>query len=294
MRVLAFDIGLRNLAAAVVAVKPGFTFAGVPEFKTYASDTETPDEFKQRALLHFLHGGWVLEQLELIDVSACLERTVKNVKQLGDVTKAVALTDTLEMLEGKWFSDTAPDVVCVETQHNANAVMRGVSMGVIVFFRRSFPETVMEGKSGGHKLKICDALGVMEGDGVPLKKKVKKAAAAVASSTAAAFAVICLDGTTRDDVKPAAPAAAAGASNVRGPQFKKRFASTGKKRDKYEDNKHRAILAVDRLLPLGHPAIRAASKKDDLCDVLLMSLWVLWVRVAPRAPTRSRKRKIDA
>lgn len=272
MRVLSFDIGLRNLACAVVAVKPEFSFATLPEFKTYATPEETSEEFKTRALMHFLRHGWVIEQWDLIDVSKVLERDVKNVKRLGDITKAVALADTLQALEDKWFSDTAPDVVCVENQHNANAVMRGVGMGVIVFFRRSFPETVMEGKSGSHKLKICEALGICEGSGVK-KKKTKKVTPSLVEKEE--------EPEPEPDPKPQPQRR--GRGGLRG------FVSTGKKREKYEDNKNRAVMAVAKLLPIGHPTLRAHAKKDDLCDVFLMSLWILWTRVAPRAPTRKRK-----
>jgi hypothetical protein len=298
MRVLAFDIGLRNLAAVVVATKSDFSFASFPQFKTYACAEETADEFKRRALQHFLAHGWTLEQWDLIDVSDALERTVKNVKRLNDVTKAIALADTLQKLEDRWFSESAPDVVCVETQHNANAIMRGVSMGTVVFFRRSFPDTHMEGKSGGHKLKICDALGVVEGDGLAVgvsKKaaKVEKAAAKAASKKSGKGKpkVARLE----DDAEPAAtvltvkaePEAETKPPGRRAAGFRGNFVSTGKKKEKYEDNKVRAVLAVNVLMPEGHDVLRAhAKKQDDLCDVLLMALWVLWSNVAPRAPVR--------
>lgn len=278
MRVLSFDIGLRNLATAVVTVKPGFSFSGVPEFQSYLTPTETADEYKLRALLYFLQHGWVLEQWELIDVSKVLDKDVKNVKRLGDVTKALALTDTLEALEQRWFADTAPDIVCVENQHNANAVMRGVCMGIIVFFRRSFPDTVMEGKSGSHKLKICDALGVKKGDGVPIKKRktVTGSMAAFLSEEAACA-----------PPPPPTPTWRPGGGKKRSFRI-----STGSKREAYEDNKNRADMAVKRLFPDGHSVLAANSKKtDDLCDVLLMSLWILWTRVAPRAPSSKRKPK---
>lgn len=298
MRVFAFDIGLRNLAAVVVATKPDFSFASFPEFKTYASAEETVDAFKLRALQHFLKHGWVLEQWDLIDVSEVLEREVKNVKRLNDVTKAIALADTLQKLEDRWFSDSAPDVVCVETQHNANAVMRGVSMGTVVFFRRSFPETHMEGKSGGHKLKICDALGIAEGDGlaVGVSKKAVKAEKVAAKTKAKAkkkpnvprldidetaeAVAVAVKTETVVETKPAPPV-------YRKAGFRGNFASSGKKKEKYEDNKVRAVLAVNVLMPDGHDVLRAHTKKqDDLCDVLLMALWVLWSNVAPRAPVR--------
>ena len=63
-------------------------------------------------------------------------------------------------------------------------------------------------------------------------------------------------------------------------------------RDGYDDNKRRAVLAVQRLLPAGHPALdqcRARGLKvDDLCDVLLMGVWVLWQTTTWRLPARGR------
>lgn len=284
MRVLAFDIGLRNLAAVVVSVKPDFSFDKVPEFKTYATPEETSDEFKTRALLYFLKHGWAIDQWDLIDVSETLDRKVKNVKRLSDITKAIALTDALQSIEDRWFSDSAPDVVCVENQHNANAIMRGVGMGVIVFFRRSFPETVMEGKSGGHKLKICEALGISEGSGLSARKRAKQQQATLSS--------MFVTTPEPEPIPVSVPVRGRGGRGGRG-GLRSGFVSTGKKRDKYEDNKNRAVMAVSKLLPGGHPTLRSHSKKDDLCDVFLMGLWILWSKIAPRAPGRRGKRKVD-
>ena len=328
MRVLAFDIGLRNLAAVVISQRKGFTFADLPQFKTYASPEETADEFKARALHYFLmHGGWELEQWDLIDVSEVLDRDVKNIKRLSDVSKAVALADSLQALEDRWFMESAPDIVCVETQHNANAIMRGVGMGTLVFFRRSFPETVLESKSGSHKLKICDALGVGVGDGlVPGQKKKAIAAekqavkqekknsrlhkkeggdarwSAPSLLSLPVTAALNLNDTTDSEMSLAKePAAAAAASPATieggaGSKFRapRRFKCTGKKKEKYEDNKVRAVLAMGVLMPEGHAVLRQHSKKqDDLCDVLLMALWVLWSRVSPRAPVRRKASKVE-
>ena len=297
MRVFAFDIGLRNLAAVVICQKPSFSFSDFPEFKTYASPEETLDDFKLRALQHFLRHGWEIERWDLIDVSEVLERDVKNVKRLSDVSKSIALADSLQALEDKWFVDSAPDVVCVETQHNANAIMRGVGMGTLVFFRRSFPDTVLESKSGSHKLKICDALGVAEGAGL-VPGQEKKAAAAEKRELKEQKKTARLRKKQRigclltEGVPPVAeePAVVVKPSAFHaGPR---RFKSTGKKKEKYEDNKVRAVLAVAVLMPDGHDVLRRHSKKqDDLCDVLLMALWVLWCRVSPRAPVKKRTKK---
>jgi len=378
MKVFAFDIGLRNLAAVVISQSPGFSFSDLPQFKTYTSADETLDAFKLRALQYFLRHGWVIEQWDLVDVSEVLERDVKNVKRLSDVSKSIALADTLQALEDKWFADSAPDVVCVETQHNANAIMRGVGIGTLVFFRRSFPETVLESKSGSHKLKICDALGVGEGAGL-VPGQEKKAAAAEKKAlkeqkrterakrkqpSASLFSLELQTGPGSSFVsefgsEPRMPAGSGHALEQRvvkgvgfgpafeleprvvkgvgfGPAFEleprvvsgvgsgpasgleptlesksqpttrtasvtpktrrqlgtRHFKSTGKKKEKYEDNKIRAVMAVAVLMPDGHEVLRLHSKKqDDLCDVLLMALWVLWCRVSPRAPVKKRTRK---
>ena len=341
MKVFAFDIGLRNLAAVVISQSPGFSFSDLPQFKTYTSADETLDAFKLRALQYFLRHGWVIEQWDLIDVSEVLERDVKNVKRLSDVSKSIALADTLQALEDKWFVDSAPDVVCVETQHNANAIMRGVGMGTLVFFRRSFPETVLESKSGSHKLKICDALGVGEGAGL-VPGQEKKAAAAEKKALkeqkrterakrkqqpASLFSVELRTGPGSSFVFEGGsePGMSAGSGQGLEPRMvtgvgfgpasgleptleftsqpnasvpktrqlgTRRFKSTGKKKEKYEDNKIRAVMAVAVLMPDGHEVLRLHSKKqDDLCDVLLMALWVLWCRVSPRAPVKKRTKK---
>ena len=318
MRVLAFDIGLRNLAAVVISKRKDFSFSDLPQFKTYASPEETADEFKARALHYFLmNGGWVLEQWDLIDVSEVLERDVKNIKRLSDVSKAIALADSLQALEDRWFLDSAPDIVCVETQHNANAVMRGVGMGTLVFFRRSFPETVLESKSGSHKLKICEALGVCVGDGL-VPGQEKKAAAAEKQAEkekkktdrlrkkqggdARWVAPTLLSAEFKVDVGVTTPAAESVEISMPPPKPSKfritggarRFKSSGKKKEKYEDNKVRAVLAMAVLMPEGHAILRQHSKKqDDLCDVLLMALWVLWSRISPRAPVRRRAAKAE-
>ena len=313
MRIFAFDIGLRNLAAVVISKKPDFTFAGLPQFKTFLTEDETADEFKMRALQYCLAHAWNLEQWDLIDVSEILDREVKNVKRLSDVSKAIALADSLQALEDRWFRDSAPDIVCVETQHNANAIMRGVSMGTLVFFRRSFPETALESKSGGHKLKICEALGIHEGAGlVPgatkkaaaaekkeLKERAKEARRqmlAVKKKTSNPPSLVTppvvpdvffqpLPETALEE----APAAKVEVKGRRSFGFKRGSGEEKKKKEKYEDNKLRAVLAVNVLMPEGHDILRLHFKKqDDLCDVLLMSLWVLWCNILPRCPVRRK------
>lgn len=257
-RVLSFDVGLRNLGAAVVRSRPEWAFPRV-----FASPAETADEFKARAFSDFLQHGWELERWRVFDVTTTLDRpaAVKNVKRLNVVSKTMALTDTLAELEEAWFpGHAAPDTVVVEVQHNGNADMRAVCMGILVFFRRSMPDTTLVAISGSHKLKVCAALGVAEGAGLAAKRP------------------------RRVQVKTAAAAAKTVAS-----------------KSKYDDNKRRAILAVDVLLAAMTPASVSAcgsgtamdlrTKKDDLADALLQALWVLWGSLAPKPPTRPRASK---
>lgn len=253
MFVLSFDIGLRNLAAAYLRLKEGYEFP--PECRVYASDTETPDEFRLRAMVHFLYNGWTLLKWRVMDVTEALEKDVKNVKRLSVISKSIALCDTLQALEDEWFPELTPDTLVVEIQHNANADMRAVCMAVLVFFRRTMPDMQLEGKSGSHKLKVCDALGVPEGTSEPVRKRARPAAAA-----------------------------GAGGGGWRPSGF-------GPKREKYKDNKHRAVVAMEKLIPREHESLKGIAKTDDLADALLQGLWVLWSHIQPRAPVRRRAKK---
>jgi RNase H-fold protein (predicted Holliday junction resolvase) len=265
-RVLSFDVGLRNLGAAVVRSRPDWVFA-----RTYVTPDETADAFKTRAFVDFLSHGWELERWRVFDVTEVLERPdgVKNVKRLNLVTKTTALTNTLTQLETEWFpDDDAPHTVVTEVQHNGNAEMRAVGMAILMFFSRSMPDTALTAVSGSHKLKVCAALGVAEGDGLASRPSVLRRAAKAAKTGKAVVVT-----------KPT-------------------------KVKKYEDNKRRAILAVDVLLSrfsgvvdtgVDISVMELREKKDDLADALLQGLWVLWNLVAPKAPLKSRKRTaVDA
>jgi hypothetical protein len=78
--------------------------------------------------------------------------------------------------------------------------------------------------------------------------------------------------------------------------FRRNLPRKGKARDKYEDNKQRAVLAVRVLFPDGHPVLAAhRDKQDDLCDALLMGIMALWDVSAWKAPRRAgRKRAVQA
>jgi hypothetical protein len=307
MDVLSFDCGLRNLAAAVVRITPGFAFP--PEYKTYADDTETADQFKERALAYFVRHAWTVVHARLIDISESLGRQerVKRVKSLGLMSKATGIYNVLDELEQQWFADSATDIVAVEIQHGVNAEMRAVSLAIPIFFMRSMREAAYEGVVGGKKLKVCDAVGVHIGHGLAhlaQLKDDKKAAKAAArkgpvrkrkSTAATVMAAPPEDGS--DDDADVAPAAF-------NPYAKGRFGGAGRgrgkgsdgmtAREKYEDNKGRAMQTMAKLMEpriCASAEIVEAVKDPNVADAVLQGVWVLWTRVAPRAPTRRRASK---
>jgi len=70
------------------------------------------------------------------------------------------------------------------------------------------------------------------------------------------------------------------------------------KDEQYEDNKLRAVLATTAILAAwtgaASEAIRAIVLDPNAADALLQGLWVIWTKVSPRVPTRTRKRKAAA
>ena len=254
-RVLSFDAGIRHLALALVQCPRVVPWP--PECRAYATPDESREAFDLRALQFFLaHGGWEVLHWRVLDASTALtERAapVRKVKALGPVAMTRAIVGTLQALP----ADTAADLhtVAVEAQHNGNPVMRGVAMAIFGYYLVAAPAAALESVSGRYKLHVCDALGIPAGAGNGVTKSGK---ARKRSSSAAAAA---------------APARA--------------------KRLQYEDNKHRAILALAQLFPGGHAALAAAGaeKKDDMADALLQALWTLWTLVAPKPPRRAAKRK---
>ena len=319
MDVLSFDCGLRNLAAAVVRILP--TFAFPPECKAYASPVETADQFKERAMLYFVQHAWTLVHARLIDVSEYLGRDtrVKQVKKLSLMNKARGIHAVLESLEQQWFHESAADIVAVEIQHGANAEMRAVSLAIPVFFMRSMTSAEFVGVVGGQKLKVCDAVGVRLGDGtahllaLKAEKKAAKAAARKGpvrkKKKPVPEVVVVVDsdddsgddcgndsGGDGEDGEDAATAAAAYNPYAKG-RFGRRGGSSGgpatarAKRDKYEDNKGRAMKAMAVLLQprvCTDPALIEAVKDPNVADAILQGVWVLWTHVAPRAPARRK------
>jgi len=327
MEVLSFDIGLRNLAAAVVSTVSQFSFP--QEFKVFASEEETADEFKHRALVYFMKHGWRVMEGKLIDVSEYLNREtrVKAVKKLSLMHKAEAIHAVLDALEKDWFSDGAPNVVAVEIQHGANAEMRAVSLAIPVFFRRSMDATEFLGIVGGQKLKLCEVVGAGEGSGLAYLEELKqqrKDAKAAARKTPARkkkdtgpkhtmlrfVESVHEDASDEDeDVEVDAPEllehpAKKAYYNPRGKMWSKKAAARPKTtgglgiRDKYEDNKGRAMKAMAILLSAGFcmvpitldPRLIELAKDPNVADAILQGVYVLWTKVCPRTPVR-RKRK---
>jgi hypothetical protein len=366
--VLAFDPGLRHLAVALVTRSA----APVPEaLQTRARPEETAAQYRDRALQWYLAHGWALVKWEVLDVTDALDREggVANVKAIHDVTKALALSDTLQALVARWFGIGGresgdgggshlppPSRVVVEAQHNANALMRGVAMSILVFFRHTLPSTQLAMVSGSRKLDLCAALGIARGDGLAAKGAAADAKAAAAAAKAAVKAAKAAaraakaaksgKGAKRDSSDAGGPgsllhqmhlvttaggklvvqAAAAAAvdtehadpadpahvaddaddeHSAKNHWGRRAFGGRGRgrgrgglmrmsasARDGYDDNKRRAVMAVERLLPGGHAALddcRGRSvKTDDLCDVLLMAVWVLWQSTTWRLPPRGK------
>lgn len=248
--VLAFDPGLRNLAAVVLtrsSAAPG------PDVMAFAAPDEPKESYRARGFAWFLAHGWHICHWDVLSIADTLSTSPKNVKRLSDATKVCALEETLRGVQALWFpaGTPPPTHVVVETQHNANAVMRGVAMSILMYFRHTWPTADISAVSGARKLGVCDAAGVPLGAGLDTVRR--------------------RSGRGRGRGRGGSVVAAG--------------------RDKYEDNKRRAVLAVRALLPGGHAVLDAnAHKQDDLCDVLLMGLWCLWNETAWRLPTRSRKR----
>jgi hypothetical protein len=276
--VMSIDPGLRNLAVAVIKQREGWTW---PESCTQlAHPGESKEDFHRRALGVFAGGdgvpgglpGWTLDHLQVFDVSAALDREVANVKLLSLVDKVHAVCATFETIEREWFPDgvPCPNAIVAEIQHNTNAEMKAVCMSALVFFRRSMPDTVLKAITGTHKLKVCDALGFREGSGLASKRvRAGKTKSAPATATASDSVV---------SASVAEEASKSGFRKVGGKWVRTRQGNL----DKYEDNKRRSILALNRLLPEYKHS--TSVKMDDVADALLQGIWVLWLEVAPPKP----------
>jgi hypothetical protein len=216
MKVMGFDIGLRNMAAALVSVSASYAIP--TECTAYASATETPDEFRARAFTHFLlHGGWCLQQWRRIDVLQYLPEPPASVDDASSEELAKAVTRALEALENDWFTidcgggteraaAPAPNIIPVETQHNINATMRCVAFGVMVFFSRSMPGAVIVDTHANGKLAVCDALGIHRGAGLAAIAARAAARSAARESRLAEKAARAADKAARAAAKASAKA----------------------------------------------------------------------------------------
>lgn len=279
MRVLSIDPGLRNLALAVVKVKTGWTFPDAN--KTLAAPDESTEAFKRRAMLEFLRDGWVMDHLEVIDISKMLGRKVYDIKRMPLTDKVTSLCATLQRVETDWFDaeNVCPDVLVVEVQHNANPEMKAVAMAAMAFLHRSMPDTQLRAITGVHKLKICEALGFPEGSGLTSRRSRSSAKK---------------KGDADSDLDPENEDEDDDDDTLR---VKKGFRKVADKwvrtkqgcLDKYYDNKHRSMLALKRLLPTYKTA--KGVKKDDVADALLQALWILWEHVEPPKPRKQTNPK---
>ena len=288
MQVLSIDPGLRNLALAVVSVKPGWTWS--PACEVLAHPKETVAEFRHRALVEFLATGWVLDHLEVVDVSKSLGRVVTDIKRMPLQDKVIALCNTFTRLDAEWFAGRKPDVLVAEIQHNTNAEMKAVCMSSLLYFYYTMPGVKLCAITGVHKLKVCDALGIPEGAGLASKRPRKGAAPTRKASQAAKDNGTDTESEDEDESEE-------GEDGDGGPEdMKKRgFRKVGDKwirtkqgsLDKYEDNKGRSKLALKRLLPDFRTP--KGVKRDDVADALLQGLWILWQEIQPPKPKSSAK-----
>ena len=292
VRVLSIDPGLRNLAVADVSLKAGWTW---PEPCTRLAYPKEPiADFHTRCLSEFLASGWVLNHLEVIDVSKSLDRVVTDIKRMPLTDKVDALHNSYTRLKGDWFAGgTEPlDVVVAEIQHNTNAEMKAVCEASLMFFACEMPDAKRTAITGVHKLKICDMLGIPEGAGLAFAeaskrpRKRKRPAAGVEPEDDP-------EPEPEDDVDGDGDEDAEDEDEDEDSRKKKGFRKVGEKWirtkkgavDKYKDNKLRSICALEKLKPQLSAFITTATakikKRDDVADALLQGLWALWLEIRP-------------
>jgi hypothetical protein len=296
MRVLSIDPGLRNLALAVVKVKTGWTFPDAN--KTLAAPDESTEAFKRRAMLEFLRDGWVMDHLEVIDISKMLGRKVSDIKRMPLTDKVTSLCATLQRVETDWFDaeNVCPDVLVVEVQHNANPEMKAVAMAAMAFLHRSMPDTQLRAITGVHKLKICEALGFPEGSGLTSRQS-RSRSRPLPSAKKKGSRPMDADADADSDLDPENDDGEDDEDDDDTLRVKKGFRKVADKwvrtkqgcLDKYYDNKHRSMLALKRLLPTYKTA--KGVKKDDVADALLQALWILWEHVEPPKPRKQTNPK---
>lgn len=218
MRILSFDVGLRNLGVAIIRSPAGFTIPpGAPDPVAYA-----------------VTKGWYIEYVDCIDVTG---GSATNVKRLSIVDQARALCAAVHDIETFHLPMSGkPDIVVIEHQHGANNLMRAVAMCILGALMTTQEGADFRSISGGHKLKVCDVVGVSIGTGI--RKDV------------AAFSL----------------------------------------RDKYADNKKRAVLATAKLLELSTFAVPASDaeklKDPNAADAFLQAVYVMW---QCHLPSRAKK-----
>lgn len=249
-----------------------------------------------------------------------------------DVALALALASGLQSLEASWFTAAgrcAPHTLVAELQPNLHGAMQNVFTGLIVFFARSMPDTRITGIKGTHKLKVCDALGFPEGAGLAAKALGDAATPKRLTKIRDLLPLYLAAGPEcRKAGGVSARKQGGGGGGGAGPPFGSVFGRRRREQKKsqkngndpkYDDNKLRAMLAVEYLVTrtaAGRPyesiwrqgakpeaeaeAVKAktakgkrkgtAPKQDDIADALLQGLWKLWeCGVQYRAPAKPRK-----
>ena len=294
--VLSFDCGLRTLAVALV--EPKHTPCFPPEVLKQASPEESAAQWRERVLAWFLTDGWRVREGMVIDVTAAVPGGVKDVRRMSPVTVAAALHASLTRLEVDLAGAPPYTTVAVEVQHNANAPMRAVCLGILSFYMATFPPArglTYENVTGGKKLQLCEALGVPVGagiaylEGVAAAKAAAKAVApapkrkkASAAAAAPAPAPVPAPAPAADELEEAALATTKNYAWRRGGV--PRFQGRGKDNSKYLDNKFRAVLALDKLKAGLPPDPKWAD--HNLADAVLQGLWVLFQLTCPAAPRK--------
>lgn len=266
--VLSFDVGLRNLGAALLERDPLFRWPPAAAVGAAA----TAQAHQQLLLAHFALHGWRLARAENIDTTRFHARQVRNCKKLPLVAVAGVVAATVRYLNAEWgLGAGAPAHVVTETQP-FGATMKAVSAALPAALMMAYPEdTAFTAASGGHKLKVCAALGVEEGAGLQAAAVAPKAVARRSRKRPAV-------GTGEDP----------GADGPRVAPIRPH-----KSNPKYEDNKWRGVLACKRLLAsrapgwlrAEDPALAAKLQDPNVADAVLQGVWALFC-LEPGKPRR--------
>lgn len=308
--VLSIDIGTKNYALAHVRIPPGFA---MPDHCLhFASVEETPNDFRKRAMVHFMKcPGWEILNWGIIDIRRDkeLEKVEALKKELDIIVRTwflpTTIASTLRSHEYKAedayetnaeSKDIASESCIVDLTHEADEKTSGTHViiphpppDVVCVEQQHNRQTEMRGISLATVMYFLTAANrtwsVTTLTGGP-KLKVCTALGigegagllAVANRRSARKRARDAD---RADVVTEAP----------------RVAQKTRERNAYKDRKQRSILATQQhLITNKHPQyarFHEASKKDDLSDALITGLYQLWHAsgIAPKCPRRKKAGK---